>query len=174
MSFSKVENENFEIEFFESWFCEFGKLNCEMRIESCRYRFEIYGILRSGFSQTEGRCRRVDWFGFGFPMSLLFVNLHRPQIGTGTVSSAFWLPVAAHSVTARGASLETFTDRHEAPKMTRPKCTGFSGAEIATGKFIPAAAILKFLRPLFEWFYSPGLRSVSAVCMIPGHASHPF
>lgn len=110
----------------------------------------------------------------GFPMSLLFLNPHRPQTRTGTVSSAFWLPAAAHSVTARGASLEHLPHRHEAPKMTRPKCSGFSGARIATGKFIPEAAILKFLRPNFERFYSPGPRSAPAVCMIPGHASHPF
>lgn len=107
-------------------------------------------------------------------MSLFFLNPHRPRTRTGTVSSAFWLPAAARSVTARGASLETFTDRHEAPKMTRPKCGGFSGAEIATGKFIPEAATFKFLRPNFNRFFSPGLRSAPAVCMIPGHASHPF
>lgn len=110
----------------------------------------------------------------GFLMSLLFLNLHRPRSRTGTVSSAFWLPVAARSVTARGASLEHLPDRHEATKMTRPKCTGFSGAEIATGKFIPAAAILKFLRPNSNRFYSPGPRSAPAVCMIPGRASHPL
>lgn len=155
LSFSKVENENFEIEFFETCFGNFEKWNCEMRIESSGHRLRICSLFALVLALTEGRCRRVDWFGFGISNGLLFLNLHRPRSRTGTVSSAFWLPAVVRSVTACGASLKHLPDRHEAPKMTRPKCTGFSGSEIGPGKFIHEAAILKFLRPLFEWFYGP-------------------
>lgn len=74
MSFLKVENENFEIENFETCFGDFEKWKCEMRIESSGHRLRICSLFALVLALTEGRCRRADWFGFGVSDEFTFLK----------------------------------------------------------------------------------------------------